>query len=61
MKNDISSQLADIFNISSSRGVFPTILKAAKVVPIYKKDSKLDFLNYQPISVLSNIEKILQK
>ena len=32
----------------------------AKVVPVYKKDSKLDFSNYQPIS-LSNIEKIWEK
>ena len=61
LKNDISSQLADIFNISFSTGVFPTILKVAKVVPVYKKDSKLDFSNYRPISLLSNIEKILEK
>ena len=33
----------------------------AKVVPVYKKDSKLDFSNYQPISLLSNIERILKK
>ena len=32
-----SSQLADIFNISFSTGVFPTILKVAKVVPVYKR------------------------
>ena len=55
LKNDISSQLADIFNISFSTGVFPTILKVAKVVPVYKKGSKLDFSNYRPISLLSNI------
>ena len=60
LKNDISSQLADIFNISFSTGVFPTILKLAQVVPVYKKDSKLNFLNYQPISLLSNIENILE-
>ena len=58
LKNDISTQLADIFNISFSTGVFPTILKVAKVVPVHKKDSKLDFSNYRPISLLSNIEKI---
>ena len=61
LKNDISSQLADIFNISFSTGVFTTMLKVAKVVPVYKKDSKLDFSNYQPISLLSNIEIILEK
>ena len=61
LKNDIFSQLADIFNISFSTGVCPTILKVAKVVLVYKKNSKLDFSNYWPISLLSNIEKILEK
>ena len=61
LKNDISSQLADIFNISFSTGAFPTILKVAKIVPIYKKDFKLDFSNYQLISLLSIIENILEK
>ena len=61
LKNDISSQLADIFNISFSTGVFSTILKAVKVVPVYKKDSKLDFSNCLPILLLSSIEKILEK
>ena len=39
-------------------GVFPSALKTEKVVPVLKKDSKLD---YRPISLLSNIEKILEK
>ena len=42
-------------------GVFPSILKIAKVVPVFKKDSKLDYRNYCRISLLSNIEKILEK
>ena len=37
MKNNIFSQLADILNISFSTGVLPTILKVAKVVPVYKE------------------------
>ena len=41
-------------------GVFPSILKTAKVVPVFKKDSKLDYSNYRPISLLSNIEKMLE-
>ena len=60
-KNGISSQLADIFNISFSTGVFPTTLKVAKVDPVYKKDSWWDFSNYQSISLLSIIEKALEK
>ena len=42
-------------------GVFPSILKTAKAVPAFKKNSKLDYSNYRPISLLSNIEKILEK
>ena len=42
-------------------GVFPSVIKTAKVVSLFKKDSKLDYSNYHPISLLSNIEKILEK
>ena len=61
LKNDISSQLSEIFNISFCSGVFPSILKTAKVIPIHKKDSKPDFSNYHPISFLSNTEKNLER
>ena len=42
-------------------GVFPSVLKTGKVVPVFRKDSKLDYSNYYPISLLTNIEKILEK
>ena len=42
-------------------GVFPSVLKTAKVVPVFKKDLKLHYSNYRPISLLSNIEKIIEK
>ena len=61
LKNDISSQLSELFNISFFSGVFPSILKIAKVVPVHKKDSKLDFSRYCPISLLFNFEKILER
>ena len=34
-------------------GVFPSVLKTAKAVPVFKKDSKLDYSNYGLISLLS--------
>ena len=40
--------------------IFPSVLKTAKVVSIFKKDSKLYYSNYRLISLLSNIEKILE-
>ena len=60
LKNEISKQLADLFNLFFMAGVFPSVLKTAKVVPVFKKDSKLNYGNYHPISLLSNIEKYLK-
>ena len=61
LSNDISTQFAELFNLSFSEGVFPSILKTCKVIPIYKKDSQLNCSNYRPISLLSNIDKILER
>ena len=41
-------------------GVFPSVLKSAKVVPVFKRDSKLNYSSYRPISLPSNIEKIFE-
>ena len=47
--------------LSFSTGIFSTILKTAKAIPIHKKDSRLEVSNYRPISLLSNIDKIFKK
>ena len=61
LSNDISTQFAELFNLSFSEGVFPSILKSCKVIPIYKKDLQLNCSNYRPISLLSSFDKILEK
>ena len=38
-------------------GVSSSVLTTEKVVPVFKKDSKLDYSNYHPISLPTNIEK----
>ena len=50
-----------ISNICFLTGIHPDPLKIAKVVPIFKKGSKLLTCNYRPISLLSNINKIFEK
>ena len=41
LKNDISQQLSDFFNMSFSTGQFPSVLKIAKAIPIHKSNQKL--------------------
>ena len=47
--------------MSFTSDVFPSALKIPKVVPVHRKDSKLDFSNYRAISFSSNLDKILEK
>ena len=61
LKNDISDQYASIFNFHFTMGSFPTLLKTAKLIPIHKKESKLDYTNHQSISLLSNLDKISKR
>ena len=61
LKWDISYPLSIIFNMSLTSGVHTDLLKIAKTIPIYKKGSKLKTSNYRPISLLSNLNKILVK
>ena len=37
------------------------MLKISEIIPIHKKDSKLNCSNYRPISLLSNISKLYEK
>ena len=53
--------LSELINLSFESGEFPTMLKLAKVAPIHKKDSKLNYLNYRPISLLSVFSKLYEK
>ena len=61
LKKDISHPLSTIYNISLTTGSYPDLLKIAKTIPIYKKGSKLSTSNYRSISLLSNLNKILEK
>ena len=57
----ISKPLAHISNLSFKNSVFPHELKKANVVPIYKKDDKMAFSNYRPVSVLPVFSKIIER
>ena len=58
----IAPSLTHIFNLSLYSGILPSDFKIARVTPVYKKSGDpADVSNYRPISVISNISKILEK
>ena len=57
----LNNLISLIANLSFSSGTFPNNLKIANVIPIFKKDDRTICNNYRPISLLSNISKIIEK
>lgn len=53
--------LSELFNMSIKTGEFPTKMKLAKVLPIYKSGSHDLLENYRPISILSVFSKIFER
>ena len=61
VKLDLSSILTDIFNQSVQQGIFPDLLKQAKVLPFYKKSEDYLFCNYRPVSLLPSVSKVFER
>ena len=58
----VAEPIADIINLSFSTGTYIEKLKISKIIPIYKeKGDKTLSKNFRPISLLSNINKIVEK
>jgi len=53
--------LTYLCNLSLEKGTFPSCLKTAKVIPIFKKGDKNDVANYRTISLTNPLAKILEK
>ena len=59
--NEIAPILSHIFNRSLATGIVPSLLKIAKITPIFKSGDNQIFSNYRPISILPSISKTLEK
>ena len=60
-KDFFSYWLSKLVNTCFETGIFPDVLKTAKIIPLHKKDNKLDHINYRPIFLLSVFSKIYEK
>ena len=60
-KEQIAEDLCLIYNLSFTTSIFPDSLKIVKVIPVYEMGSKLKCANYRPISLLSNLDNIIEK
>ena len=61
IKDEISIPLSAIISNSFKNRIFPNLLKSAQVIPVFKNGSRLSCNNYRPISLLSNIGKVIEK
>ena len=60
-KSIISPFLCKLINNCFSKGVYPSCLKIAEVIPLFKMGDFKEASNYRPISILSQFDKILEK
>jgi len=60
-KKVLSSPLSELINLSVQTGKYPSELKHAKIIPIYKGDDETDSSNYRPILLLSVFNRIFEK
>jgi len=59
--NVIAPLLTQLFIKSINTGIFPTEWKLARVTPIFKRGKRDDPNNYQPISIIPTVAKIVEK
>jgi retron-type reverse transcriptase len=57
----IIEPVTHIINLSIITETVPSEFKKAKVIPLFKKGSKLDASNYRPVSLLNVLSKVLER
>ena len=57
----LTEPVSHIINLSILSETVPAGFKKARVLPLYKKGSRLDPGNYRPVSILCVLSKILER
>ena len=61
LRDELLVPLTVVFNESLNQGVFPSTMKHAEVIPLFKTGLRNLATNYRPISLLLTLSKILEK
>ena len=61
MVDDVLPVITHIVNLSIQQGVFPTMYKQAKVIPLLKKGDPLEPKNYRPVALLCIVSKVIER
>ena len=58
---EIAPVVQHLVSCSLAQGIFPELLKCAKVIPLHKGGSRTKVTNYRPISLLPILSKFFEK
>ena len=61
MNRELSHSFYAIFKTIQQTCVYPKIWKRATIVPVHKKNSKIEVTNYRPVSLLSCVSKVFER
>ena len=57
----LSHAVSSLINLAFAKGIFPSRLKNAQVIPLYKEKDSLNKENYRPVSILPTTSKIFER
>ena len=61
MKNELALPLSLLFRKSMDESRIPEDWRLSHVTPVYKKGSKAEAVNYRPVSLTSNVCKLMER
>ena len=57
----LNDKILEILELSVDNGIFPSKLKLPWISPLWKGESRALAKNYRPVSLVSNLLKVLEK
>ena len=59
--SELAGSLSRLFNLCMRDGHYPSCLKVARIVPVFKAEDPTQFSNYRPVSVLPVLSQVFER